>query len=108
MLVGEKRRTTRLLYGDFIELVPRWMPGESLGSRSSVVGESFGLRRDPSQATMGLMFSARKSAYGTPQWFRLLTMVCDALDVLFSAGSGSRAFHLGTGSSACGQDCQAI
>ena len=67
---NDESRRTSFLYVDLTKLVPRWMPSESVGSKSTVMAESFGLRGDPSQTTMGAMFSAMKNAYGAPQWFR--------------------------------------
>ena len=68
---NDESRRTSFLYVDLTKLVPRWMPSESVGSKSTVMAESFGLSGDPSQTTMGAMFSAMKNAYGTPQWFRV-------------------------------------
>ena len=41
----EEHRRITFLYVDLTKLVPRWMPSESAGSKSTVMAESFGLRQ---------------------------------------------------------------
>ena len=69
----DEGRKHKFLYVELTKLLPRWMSVESVGGKATVVAESFCMPSDPSLTTMGQMFTAMKTAYGVPQWFRTPT-----------------------------------
>ena len=92
---NEESRRVSFLYVDLTKLVPRWMPSESVGSKSIVMAESFGFRGDPRQTTTGAMFSAMENAVGTPQLF--MVQHSGSRHILCPTSGGRRTFDMGAG-----------